>query len=123
MTMSEKCTVLYRPPQKVGDIGDFAREIIDDVLIVQAAVGSMTAARGEAEQALCRIQRKARSLLGGVTARPLPVDGLVDLVTRLERGETVRRSELRQTLVSLQVAMAKIEQYLAVSNGVDLPAA
>jgi len=123
--MSErgKCTVLYRPPMQMADIGDFARGIIDDVLTVQAAVGSMIAARGEAEQALCRIQRKARSLLGGATARPLPVDGVVDLVTRLERGEAVRRSELRQTLVTLQVAMAKIEDYLAASNGVDLPAA
>jgi hypothetical protein len=124
--------VLYRPPQGPADVGETARRIIDDVLTVQAAVGSMHTARTETEQALVSIQRQARMLLRAETANNLgadaqPVDrldGLVELVTRLERGEPIRHNELRQTLVTLEVASAKIKRYLAeAGNGVAHPAA
>lgn len=122
--MEGKCTVLYRPPQP-ADVGATARQIIDDVLTVQAAVGSMHTARAETEQALCRIQRQARTLLRAEESTAANrLDGLVDLVTRLEQGESLRHNELRQTLVTLEVAMAKIKQYLAeAGNGVAQPAA
>lgn len=124
-----QCTVLYRPPQDAAEVG---RQIIDDVLTVQAAVGSLRTTRDEAEQALVRIQRQARALLLAEPATDLVVDaksidwldGLVDLVTKLERGEEVRHNLLRQTLVTLDVASAKIKRYLeATHGGVVQPAA
>ncbi|MEW6595684.1 MAG: hypothetical protein AB1413_12525 [Thermodesulfobacteriota bacterium] len=123
--MSEKCTVLYRAAAPT-DIKGTALKIIDDVLTLQAAVGSMHAARTETEQALCRIQRQARALLGVSEEPPSAyrLDGLVELVTRLERGEEVRHNLLRQTLVTLDVASAKIKRYLeATHGGVVQPAA
>jgi hypothetical protein len=123
-----QCTVLYKPPQDAAETG---RQIIDDVLTVQAAVGSLCTSRTEAEQALIRIQRRARALLQveaasdlGADDQPIDwLDGLVDLVTKLEQGQQVRHNVLRQTLVTLEVASAKIKRYLEAGNGVARSAA
>jgi hypothetical protein len=105
-----KCTVLYRPRP---DIRETARQIIDDVITVHAAVGSINITRTEVDDCLRNIQRQARLLLtpGAVTGHG-PVDMLADFVTRLERGETISPRELKLTLVSVDMAAAKIRRHI-----------
>ncbi|GEM_PF-4454074 len=116
------CKVLYRPERSVGEI---ARQIIDDVLAAQAGFGGLIQGREDAARALCNIQRQARQMLG-VEERQAAhrLDGLVELITRMENGEPIRVNELRQTLVTIEVAAAKIKRHLGgVADGLEKPAA
>ncbi|PLX49144.1 MAG: hypothetical protein C0613_08460 [Desulfobulbaceae bacterium] len=121
-----KAKILYKP---LPSTQDTARQILDDVLTVHAAVGaSMCVPRAEVEECLRTIQRLARRLLTpGTHADPSPAACLTGFVGRLERGERVPQSEIRLTLVAVEVAAAKLRHYTKaateVGNGMDTPAA
>lgn len=122
----EKCTVVYKAPAVLVDIGATARQIIDDVLTVQAASGTNFTSKAAADKALFNIQRQARNLLAREEAfQENRFASLVELVTRMERGAVVPVNELRQTLTILDVAAAKIRNHLSggAGNGMGQPVA
>jgi hypothetical protein len=109
-----------------NELRQVAQTMMDDVLSLQGSVGAITANQEDYHKSMRSLQRMVRVLLCATDGeemrkkfRASSLQGLVDVVSRLERGDMdgIDKMELRKALVTLDVGAAKIRNYLKRNAG------